>query len=47
MHTYELPYDIYDGRDDGAESVIGYGFVINNYFDVEIDKRHTKKSRAG
>lgn len=23
--------------------VIGYGFVINNYFDVEIDKKHTKK----
>jgi len=23
--------------------VIGYGFVINNYFDVEIDKRNTKK----
>ena len=27
--------------------VIGYGFVINNYFDVEIDKRNTKKVRMG
>jgi len=27
--------------------VIGYGFVINNYFDVEIDKRHTKKVMQG
>jgi len=27
--------------------VIGYGFVINNYFDVEIDKKHTKKVRMG
>jgi 4-hydroxybenzoate polyprenyltransferase len=27
--------------------VIGYGFVINNYFDVEIDKRHTKKVMLG
>ena len=26
--------------------VIGYGFVINNYFDVEIDKKHTKKMEA-
>ena len=25
--------------------VIGYGFVINNYFDVEIDRRNTKKVR--
>ncbi|MCK4269145.1 MAG: UbiA prenyltransferase family protein [Methanogenium sp.] len=23
--------------------VIGYGFVINNYFDVEIDKKHQEK----
>ena len=23
--------------------VIGYGFVINNYFDVEIDKKHREK----
>ncbi len=27
--------------------VIGYGFVINNYFDIEIDKRNTKKVRMG
>lgn len=27
--------------------VIGYGFVINNYFDVEIDKRHTGKVMLG
>jgi len=27
--------------------VIGYGFVINNYFDVEIDRRHTKKVVLG
>ncbi|NQE44896.1 hypothetical protein C5S31_02575 [ANME-1 cluster archaeon GoMg2] len=27
--------------------VIAYGFVINNYFDVEIDKRHTKKVMQG
>ncbi len=27
--------------------VIGYGFVINNYFDVEIDRRNTKKVRMG
>jgi len=27
--------------------VIGYGFVINNYFDVEIDREHTKKVMLG
>jgi 4-hydroxybenzoate polyprenyltransferase len=27
--------------------VIGYGFVINNYFDVEIDRRNTKKVKMG
>jgi 4-hydroxybenzoate polyprenyltransferase len=27
--------------------VIGYGFVINNYFDVEIDRRHTQKVMLG
>lgn len=27
--------------------VIGYGFVINNYFDVEIDRAHTKKVLLG
>ncbi len=27
--------------------VIGYGFVINNYFDVEIDRWNTKKVRMG
>lgn len=27
--------------------MIGYGFVINNYFDIEIDKRNTKKVRVG
>ena len=27
--------------------VIGYGFVINNYFDIEIDKRNMKKVRMG
>ncbi len=27
--------------------VIGYGFIINNYFDVEIDKRNTNKVRMG
>lgn len=25
--------------------VIAYGFVINNYFDIEIDRRHTRKVR--
>ena len=27
--------------------VIGFGFVINNYFDVEIDRQNTKKVRHG
>ncbi len=27
--------------------VIGYGFVINNYFDIEIDKRNRKKVMKG
>ena len=26
--------------------VIGYGFVINNYFDTEIDKKHAEKIRV-
>ncbi len=26
--------------------VIGYGFVINNYFDVEIDKKHAGKIKV-
>jgi len=26
--------------------VIAYGFVINNYFDVEIDKKHEKKVKS-
>ncbi len=27
--------------------IIGYGFVINNYFDVEIDRRHDGKVAGG
>lgn len=27
--------------------VIGYGFVINNYFDVDIDRKHQKKAELG
>jgi 4-hydroxybenzoate polyprenyltransferase len=27
--------------------IIGYGFVINNYFDVEIDRRHDGKLAGG